>query len=563
MAALAGAGAFGGGDKPKGPPPPVASKPRVWKRPEQPVVADEAGGAGEDHADRGESSGAGATAAVPSESVGHVSESQGTPTGGDEQVPQGEDEDEEKREKERRAAIAARMAKLGGRGVMGMPMGIGMPMGGAAKPPVAHKPEMEHSEEADVVASEGKDDSETKNAPEEPSASAPPEEQAPVGSTATTVPALPSAPATSIAMPAIPRKAGPPRRKPPTRTDTGGSGISGAASPVGARDDGSAPNLQSGPSQQPSALTERESCPIQRDDVPSPTTEGDDREIPLPKTEEELAREREYEEAGRGPRGAEGAERAGIALASVGGTVQGEAGRKETPLPAPVHHERSLPPPPPPAADDEDFGEPDADEDEDEDEDANDDIMKQAASGGLLAHSTDASAAQVAVDTAQPVGFQPLQSPAPSTSALPESTPAAQTMFSPPSAPQNLLGVPKDEVEMKNEGQVAEDTEDTDAPPPPPRMASGADEGERIKPAGPRPLPPSPARASTLPPSSSGVPQESAHEDDVSGHVEAGAPVPKRQASVRASPQVGVPVASGEESLHSPVQREFGRLRDE
>lgn len=565
MAALAGAGAFGS-DKPKGPPPPVASKPRVWKRPEQPVVAEPTLGADEENA--------GQTVppvalphpiAVTFESAGHAAEPQDGPREGEEQAAQAEDEDEEQKEKERRAAIAARMARLGGRGVMGMPMAMGASMGGAK--PVTRQTETEHAAEGDVH-SRSTVDVESKNVGEESSTVTPSlGEQPTVSSEASTAPDPFTVPAASIAMPALPRKAGPPRRKPPTRTDTGGSGISAAASPSGTQQGGSAPPFPDAHSEPSPTVASATEPPVQQEAIPSPTTEGDDREIPLPKSEEELAKEREYEEAGRGPRGAEGAERAGIALANVGATEPSADARHEEPLAhheGLLHHERSLPPPPPAADDDDDFGEPEGEEDEN----ANDDIMKQAASEGLLSKHPNASDARPTMDTAQPVDYQPLRSPAPSTGELPETPSVPQTVFSPPSAPQNLLGLPRDEVEMKKEAESAGDTDDDAPPPPPPRNVGDVmDEGERIKPAGPRPLPPSPARV--LPPVQTHTPVSARpteqHETPGSEGLEriaAGAPLPTRQASMRSSSQAGLSQSmSGEETMHSPVQREFAKVK--
>jgi hypothetical protein len=301
--------------------------------------------------------------------------------------------------------------------------------------------------------------------------------------------------------------------------------------------------------------------------LPSPTTEGDDREIPLPKTEEELAKEREYEEAGRGPRGAEGAERAGIALDAVGATEPSTDAKLEEPLARHeglLHHERSLPPPPPAADDDDDFGEPE----NEEDENASNDIMKQAASGGLLSQHPNSSDAQPTMDTAQPVDYQPLRSPATSTGALLETASVSQTVFSPPSAPQNLLGLPRDEVEMKKEADSAGDTDDDAPPPPPPRNVGDVmDEGERVKPAGPRPLPPSPARV--LPPVQTNAPVSSRpteqHEtprSESSERIAAAAPIPTRQGSMRSSSQAGLSQSmSRDETMHSPVEREFAKVK--
>lgn len=542
MAALAGAGAFGApaGEKAgKGPPPVIGSKPRVWKRPE--VVAPapvEAGETAEGHSAAGEES---------------------TERGEGE-----EGEREDQLDKERRAAIAARMARLGGRGVMGMPMG----MAGAKPSPIV----ADHAEETagEVTCGEKLDEGAS------PIEKAP----APSGDAADSQPG-------TIAMPAIPRKAGPPRRKPPTRTATGGS----AASTPAIESSQSLPSLDTQSSVAPTAAQ-----------ITSPTTEGDDREIPLPKTSEqilqnrefeqagagshgvegaqaagialapsnaqseqardlppdapaeddddreipllrtaeEIAQEHEYEEAGKGLHGAEGAKAAGIALADVGG--EGEQAKEVPPSPAArglgVHHERSLPPPPPPADDDDDFSGPG--EEEDEDEDAGDDIMKQAASGGLLV--TPASHEEPSLDEA-PVGFQPLQSAAPIT---PMTKPS--TGVSSGATPHDMLGLPKDEVALKHEAEATKEDDDEDAPPPPPRAAAAGDETERIKPAGPRPLPPSPGCAlpqlqTVQPMAGESVSSPVATREDVeSNQEETAPPPPRRQASVRSPVQTSGPV---------------------
>lgn len=562
MAALAGAGAFGaaGGEKQgKGTPPVVGSKPRVWKRPDAPVAA---------------------PAVNESEGV----EGQGEAKGGDEGVAgEAGEEREDQLDKERRAAIAARMARLGGRGVMGMPM----PVGGV-KSVVAEKAE---NDEADGEPSASVDD-----------VTSPVEKPALTGNEA------PETTGTTIAMPALPRKAGPPRRKAPTRTATGGS--VGSASPA------------TEPSQPPVPSLDTTHPPTDGpniDDIASPTTEGDDGEIPLPKTQEEILREREFEEAGAGPHGAEGALAAGIALAPSD-DAKGEQARevppnapsggddREIPLPRTegeiarehvyeeagkgmhaadgakaagiamvnvpetgeeatdvlpsgsvtrglheAHHERSLPPPPPPADDDDDeFGDPD-DFEQDEDDDAGDDILKQAASGGLLGNSTGPH--QEPSEEKTPVGFQPLQSPAPI-------TPMARPPSGGPSGttPHGILGLPKDEVALKHEADaMIEDNDDDDAPPPPPRPVGASDESERIKPAGPRPLPASPGRAlpqlqTAQPMAGASITSPSATTQDVAEpeQEEVAPPPPRRQASVRSPVQASVPTFSGEPQ--TPVQ---------
>ncbi|KAJ9107396.1 hypothetical protein QFC21_000846 [Naganishia friedmannii] len=521
MAALAGAGAFGGGDKAKAPPPPIGSKPRVWKRPEAPAGLEGAGPTGAlpmPGAFDGATPEAGAATSIDS-----AHEQSGTAQGNEEETL-AEDEDAQRREKERRAAIAARMAKLGGRGVMGMPM----PIGGVAKVAVVQT-EPEHVEHEDHVASEG-----AGSVPPQSSHDEPIQPRDLVSDKSMTESVI-SPPAT-IVMPAIPRKAGPPRRKAPARTDTAGSGVSA----------GSAPNAESRaasvsvPPLQTETSVPSSNPPMEQ--VTSPTTEGDDREIPLPKTEEQLAKEREYEEAGMGPRGVEGAERAGIALMPVGQATQGndqeisaedddreipipktaeevakereyeEAGRgsngaegarragiallpvgqvaqgeqardvsaashHDITSPTTLHHQRSLPPPPPPVDDDDEDNEGDGDKGE-QDEIASDQIPGNT--GAEQSPTQDRT-----YQPTQPIAFQPLHAPVASSTGTADQHLSHERAISPPNTSRNLLGLPKDEVEMKHHEAAA------------PTSTSITSEGERPKPSGPRPLPPSPSRAFT------------------------------------------------------------------
>lgn len=571
MAALAGAGAFGGEKTSKGPPPAVGSKPRVWKRPE---VAPPSMHEGE-----------GSEGLAAGEGTGEERRDVAKDDAGDVQ--------EDQLEKERRAAIAARMARLGGRGVMGMPMPIGGPKPVAADKVETNEPAAQESKSVgdDVISPVDNAASPAIEAAESPT----PESPAP----------------TTIAMPAIPRKAGPPRRKPPTRTATNGS-VGSSSTPV-ETSQASAPPSDTTPS--------HAEVPI-IGEIPSPTTEGDDREIPLPKTREQLLQEREFEEAGAGPNGAEGALAAGIALASAddslgqqvrevppdapslpgvddreiplprtegevareheyakaGKGIQGAEGAKAAgialadveepgeqagavPVSSPeasghagVHHERSLPPPPLVVDDDDDddFGESNATEEDDEDD--GDDIMKQAASGNLLANPTTTVHQQTPSDT-DPVGFQPLQSPAPITS-----TTKSPITESTETSPVAMLGLPKDEVALKHDAvATAEGGEEDegDTPPPPPRPVGAGDEGERVKPAGPRPLPPSPGRAlpqlqTVQPMAGRSITSPSTAQRDASGpkEDETAPPPPLRQTSV-ISPAQASSLASLAESQSS------------
>ncbi|CDZ97442.1 Src homology-3 domain [Phaffia rhodozyma] len=251
-------------------PPPVPSgKPRVWKRPEAPsapvselvqpeekkkskwvveeVSRDELDGSvlksGEDllKSNEGleENTEAGTSATIDKSSgdkevVPELTEA--------EQAEPAAVDDEEVVEKERRAAIAARMAKLGGRGMFAPPP--------PPPTPIIRKQNINDStttEEASIASEPSSSTLTTLSTQAEDNSSATP---------------------ATAPLPAMPRRAAPPRRKP--------NATPKASDPIP-----SAPNPQ---------------------------------EIPYPKTDEEKAEIAEKEALAKGEHGVEGAERAGIAL---------------------------------------------------------------------------------------------------------------------------------------------------------------------------------------------------------------------------------------------------------
>jgi hypothetical protein len=170
-------------------------------------------------------------------------------------------------------------------------------------------------------------------------------------------------------------------------------------------------------------------------------------EKPLPKSEEQIAQEKNFEEAGSKSGGAEGAAAAGIALA-----------------PAPTV----------------------GDETEQDDSEDEQDVMKDAQSEGLGITSPVKEPEMV-----------PLHSPAESPMVNDAETP-------PPPPPRMMMSdMPKDEVEMKHphhEGEEEEEVdEDEDDAPPPPQRDIRRSIGGGEKPLGPRPLP-SPGKVGVAPP---------------------------------------------------------------
>jgi len=154
MAALQGLGAFGGGS-PAAPPPRPAEKPK-WKRPPQVAVAPPMAG----DEDEGDSAAADDKPSVsplkaPSDDIlAALSRAQPPPAqepaqegapGMEGEAPVGEEDaapDPEEEERQRRAAIAARMARLGGARV------------GIAPPIFGRKPEVKPKPAADVRVAE-------------------------------------------------------------------------------------------------------------------------------------------------------------------------------------------------------------------------------------------------------------------------------------------------------------------------------------------------------------------------------------------------------------------------
>jgi hypothetical protein len=342
-----------------------------------------------------------------------------------------EEKTEEEEERARKAAIAARMAKLGNRGPMAM----------AIPPKPARKPTRES------IASPT---SETK----------PDDLSTPIEELKIAEPSSPTAatsPPTSVPMPAIARRTAPPRRRGPP---------SSSAVPTVASTKES---------------TEDQSMSVGPNDgaEPPPQVMVYDEEKPLPKTDEQIGKEKEFEEAGRKPGGADGAAAAGIALAPVDteGTTSTSA--------------RGI-------------------EDEVEGED---DMMKEAKDKDMGVGSP-----------VQAPHMVPIHPPADSPMVDNEEDDATPP---PPPPRMNLSSMPKDEIEMKHqeeqeaaeaneeadEGDEDEDEEMEDAAPPPPQRDVRRSLGGTDKPLGPRPLP-SPGKAGLAPPLPPAVPPRDDSDDE-------------------------------------------------
>lgn len=491
MAALQQASAAPAQPSPGGPPA-VGAKPRVWKRPEAPPApAQEPVSPGATAADEQPSL---VAPAKPTELEGGEGDAAGADDAGQPSV-----EDEERAERERRAAIAARMQRLGARG-----MGVGGAFGGAAAAPAPAAPAA--AKPAEPTVSESEQAEEQPPAAELAATSEAPEANAQVAQPRSTdEPAItsPGAGPTSIAMPAIPKRAGPPKRRgapAPTRSDSKASTSSAnePTTPIAVKD--------------MSRLEVPETVPPQFDE--SDVSGGPDVEIPKPKDEEEQRLDREAEDLGRGPRGAEGAAAAGMTLAAVqqepklasseSSNTQPEVGDEEiesaqesggpdtaatdTPMAAPTTAapKSTLPPPPPPAG-----GFSDDEEASDADDDDDVDIMKQASAGGLQ------------LQPSQRDVEEGLDEPADVTSPTDEvSSPTDRALG------MQSLGLPKDEVALKKQQEDEEElgSDGEELPPPPPARPISAS-SPSSKPAGPRPLPSTPERQTVLPqPTQVGVP---------------------------------------------------------
>lgn len=473
----------------------------------------------------------------------------------------GEEMDEQQKEKERRAAIAARMAKLGGRGMFGGPPPALAPKPGANKKP---------SIEVEPPATEA-DQTVPTSASAEP---APPAaESQPVS------PAAATAPGGGIAMPAIPKRAAGPRRR------------GGGAAPSGpSRSDSQAP-------EQPVSSPVAESSAQLARDEPLAVGAVADQARRDASGDQDKALE---EQVGRGPAGAEGAEAAGIALHTPPPQVQQQTQQQEQRDQAPVGEDvagqdlarkaegpvlvgaegdadaeyrgglsdvvlgggsagvsRMPPPPAPPGG----FDSEDEQEDDIDDE-AGDDLLRQAKSGQMHVEPSRIDVEEglprqpeeeehIASPTS-PVAFAPLHSPANESPDLPKrgvASPVPQAGST--SAGLASLGLPRDEIELKHEQDAAEaedeDEDEGDAPPPPPRSDRPAD-----KPSGPRPMPNPPVLGQTAEPEQPAlgditrteIPEQgdlSVEEEDGDEEQDAPPPPPpRRQESVGGPAQVGL-----------------------
>lgn len=484
-----------------GGPPAVGAKPRVWKRPEAPPAPAPTSPVATTTASENNQPPL-AVASTGGESTENIVGAESGDVNPEKGSTEPSVEDEERADRERRAAIAARMQRLGARG-----MGVGGAFGGAtaaaAAAPAAAPKKVEAEQSApkseDVPPQEDADKTVLNDEVIEKE-STKPEAFAPSTTAADPVATSPGVGATSIAMPAIPKRAGPPKRRggapAPTRSDSKASTTSSVTEPT-----------------TPAALHEmsRQEVPeTQNPQFAEPDVSGGpDVEIPKPKDDEERRLDREAEDLGQGPRGAEGAIAAGIPVAAVMQAEHGDApstkdedekdeeftrssaaaqdddDADQVPVGAPstVAPKSSLPPPPPPAGGFSDDEQSEADDEDDDDVD----IMKQASAGGLKLQPSQRDVDDGLDESSDAPTTRNISSPAERAAGMQE------------------LGLPKDEVALKEE-QAAPESDDEAAPPPPPARPISMS-SPPSKPAGPRPLLSTPERQAVLPqPTQVGVP---------------------------------------------------------
>ena len=341
---------------------------------------------------------------------------------------QGEEENEEEEAKAKRAAIAARMAKLGARGPIGM----------AARPSPARKP----THHAEVVSRSPVDEkADPVSARAEGTA---PTDEAPVPATS---------PPPSIPIPSLPRRAAPPRRR--------GQADAPTTTPIDADKSGQRPEADG-------------ALGIE----PPPQVMVPDEEKPLPKTDAQLSTERQVEDLGRGRQGAEGAASAGIAVMPVNQTGETESEEKLEPVidaagtntsglgsmsgrvgPTEIVSTRE--------ADPQDAIAPGEDVE----------LMKGAERGNL---GESEAVENEETMRPEPAMMVPLQSPAEDRSGRD----LDENEVHPP-LPPRMMGLPLDEVELKHAHEaVAQEEADEPGPAPPTRHPISVD-----RPLGPRPLP--------------------------------------------------------------------------
>ena len=525
MAALRAGGAFGQPEEPKPVPPKPSGK--VWLRPPAPPEPEpepepETEGGGEEGT-------AVEKVKTPVGEGGNVLEGEGK-EGGEE-----EEETEEEKEKAKRAAIAARMAKLGARGPMGM-----------LPPKPTRKPTREATSTSTSPAEEKVEptaitEDKMSQAEQVPNVPAPSTKQA-------------TSPPTSVPIPAVPRRAAPPRRRGPALS-------SNVPTATTARED------------PPEPENRFEKIDAEGNIQPPPPVMVADEEPPIPKTEEQLASEKEQERAGAGERGAEGAVAAGIALMPTDdvkaedhsaqqepmlvGSVGG-ADREATGMAVVKHEDGGI-------VNDEDKSQ-EVEEGINEGGAEHDEIMGEFAKGGLGPQSPE--------EKMEPIAMVPLHPPAED-----ESTTMSEKDDDdvPPPPPPRMTGLPKDEVEMKHDhdaverqqadlgrrehNEVAEkEEEDDNAPIPPSRSA--ARPVSMDKPSGPRPKPSPGKQERSLPAPPTGhemvPPRDEEEEDrelegegDVESEEEAASapPPPRRQPSMPTPIQIGVPTLATAQKL--------------
>lgn len=513
MAALQGAGAFGSpAEKNSAPPAPTG---KVWHRPSapEPIPGEEGDEAGDDVEQA-------IKARTPVAEEGDALAAAGGESAGDDEDTEGE------KEKAKRAVIAARMAKLGGRG----PIGIVAPPKPAKKPTREAISSPPAESIADPISTSGTA-GRTTEAPA-PAATSPP---------------------TSVPIPSMPRRTAPPRRKPLP----GSTGSSAAA-----RDDTAEPGQRFDTSE--GAI------------LPPTQVMVADEDRSLPKTADQQELESREMELGRGAVGAEGAKAAGIAImpmTSAGNEAQ-TGGRLGPPLVGAVgnagSNARGIS-----SIVDRIGAEEIVDRQEEEQHkyeeggEETDDLKRKAEQGDLDYEEPED---EVEVARPQPVVLVPLHPPAEERNLNLSQDDAA------PLPPPRMMGLPLDEVEMKHEHDAAvarEEAEDLGTPPPVPTTRPISTD----RPLGPRPLPspgkspsqaysaenrplPAPPVGNAMSPprdeegeereaEGKGDEKEAGNEGDEEEDEAPAPPPPRRQPSMPAPLQMGLPTMTTQQQ--SPV----------
>nr|ODN99813.1 hypothetical protein L204_02253 [Cryptococcus depauperatus CBS 7855] len=310
MAALQGSGAFGGGTTASSLP---ASSGKIWKRPSVP-----------DPVPNTEEEAEGLESFVRVRSP-ETEDKDTLDKEAKEQSTKGEDQTEEDEEKARRAAIAARMARLGARGPMNMMASV--PAIRPAKQNSADLTPLSPTEgktESAVTTTDG-NSKESANITEPTNADELKDDETITGLTASTEniteEELATAAPKSVPITAMPRRTAPPRRRNPALSSA--STVSPPAAQIGplhSSDTSLEPSKPSPVTKVVQPQERLETFDIEGHPIPPKQTMVYNEEAPLPKSKEALEKEREDEERGAGIGGLEGAQAAGIPVTPVDAT---------------------------------------------------------------------------------------------------------------------------------------------------------------------------------------------------------------------------------------------------